>query len=122
MNGVQFVHTNAPVSVYASITPVTIGAWLRAPGATQDYFDGSIDELGFYGRSLSASEVQAIYADGTNGDFNPNRSIPGALAEAQVSINGVTTSTFFGNNTSLAAPNHYLYRHQRHHRIADSGP
>ena len=94
------VHINAPVSVYTSTTPVTIGAWLRAPGVTQDYFDGSIDELGFYGRSLSASEIQAIYADGTNGDFNPNRSIPGALAEAQVSINGVTTNTFFGNNTT----------------------
>ena len=61
--------------VYTSTTPVTIGAWLRAPGVTQDYirrFD--IDELGFYGRSLSASEIQAIYADGTNGDFNPNKS------------------------------------------------
>lgn len=101
VNGVPVgTNVNAAVAAYASITPVTIGGWLRAPGTTQDYFDGSIDELGFYGRSLSASEVRAIYTDGANGDFNPSQSIPTALAEAQVSVGGGTPAMFYGNNTT----------------------
>jgi len=63
VNGVNVAsHTNAPVAVYDSITPVTIGAFMRSPDTTRDYFQGLIDELAIYNRALSDDEIQAIYA------------------------------------------------------------
>src|SRR6202030_319862 len=56
VNGVKVAsHVNAPVAVYNSITPVTIGTWIRSTNFNQDYFQGSIDELSLYKRALSAS-------------------------------------------------------------------
>jgi Concanavalin A-like lectin/glucanases superfamily/Bacterial Ig domain len=60
-------HTNAPVAVYNSVTPVTIGSWLRQPGTVQDYFKGSIDELSMYSRALSSSEILGIFNAGSAG-------------------------------------------------------
>jgi len=64
VNGVNVAsHTNAPVAVYDSITPVTIGAFMRSPDTTRDYFQGLIDELAIYNRALSDDEIQAIYTE-----------------------------------------------------------
>jgi subtilisin-like proprotein convertase family protein len=101
-NGVNVLsHTNAPVDVYNSITPVTIGAWLRGPGEIEGYFPGLIDEVSLYNRALSDSEVNAIYSNGTNGKFNPfqfSTSPAQSLAEAGITIPGFTTNSIFGNN------------------------
>ena len=69
-----------------------------------------MDETSIYNRALSASEIQAIYTNsvfgnvqGGNGKFDPNEfpvSPLLSLAEAQVSVNGGTPATFFGNNTT----------------------
>jgi subtilisin-like proprotein convertase family protein len=66
------------------------------------FFQGQIDELSYYGRALSASEIQAIYTRGSVGKFDPNPSVPSPLnlAEAQVSLVGIRTDTIFGNNTN----------------------
>ena len=68
--------TNTPVAVYASSTPVTIGAWLRGSGDVEGYFPGLIDELSLYGRALSGSEIQAIYIAGSAGKCPDNCTPP----------------------------------------------
>jgi subtilisin-like proprotein convertase family protein len=96
-------HTNTPVAAYSSITPVTIGSWIRQPGTVLYYFQGKIDELSMYGRTLSDSEVNAIYSNGTNGKFNPfqfSASPAQSLAEASVTISGLATNIIFGSNTN----------------------
>ncbi|MGH7975792.1 MAG: proprotein convertase P-domain-containing protein, partial [Limisphaerales bacterium] len=55
-----------------------------------------------YNRALSDSEIKAIYDNGTKGKFAPAEFLVSpslSLAEAQVSVNGVTNN-FFGNNTT----------------------
>jgi hypothetical protein len=47
--------------------PGYIGAWRNAGGLLDSSFYGAIDELSVYGRELSAAEIQAIYAAGSNG-------------------------------------------------------
>ncbi|HEY5232223.1 MAG TPA: S8 family serine peptidase [Verrucomicrobiae bacterium] len=66
-------------------------------------FSGHIDETSIYQRALSASEIQAIYQDMTKGKFDANvfnTSPAQSLAEAQVSVNGRTSGTLYGNNTN----------------------
>jgi hypothetical protein len=61
-------HTNVPAdAVYVGTAPVTIGAWWQNTGSVQDYFQGLIDEVSLYGRTLSDSEIQAIYNAGSAG-------------------------------------------------------
>jgi hypothetical protein len=77
VNGTNVLsNTNTPVAVYASITPVTIGAWLRGPGDIEGYFPGLIDEVSLYGRALSDSEIRAIYNAGSGGKCNFHPYIP----------------------------------------------
>ena len=66
-------HTNVPADVvYASTAPVTIGDWWRQPDSVQDYFQGLIDEVSLYGRTLSDSEIQGVYNAGSGGKcFTP---------------------------------------------------
>ena len=44
-----------------------IGAWLNGSLQVDNTFFGMIDELAFYNRDLSATEVQAIYTAGSSG-------------------------------------------------------
>ncbi|HTQ52678.1 MAG TPA: LamG domain-containing protein [Candidatus Acidoferrales bacterium] len=82
--------TNAPVSVYGGIAPLTIGGWARAPGVSQFYFQGLIDEISFYSRALSAGEIQAIFNAGAGGKCDFHYYVPPprqATASATV-VNG----------------------------------
>jgi subtilisin-like proprotein convertase family protein len=66
-------------------------------------FKGNIDEASVYNRPLSASEVKAIYAGGTNGKFDPVEFATSpalSLAEGQVRLNGQTLTNLYGNNTN----------------------
>ena len=88
-----------------SFVPVNIG--YRNVATTEILggyrFLGNLDEVSIYNRPLSASEVKAIYARGTAGKFDPVEfaaSPSQSLAEAQVSLNGQTQGTLYGNNTN----------------------
>ena len=70
-------------------------------------FYGMIDEPSIYNRPLSASEIQAIYQQGSLGlpKFDPAApTIAQGLAEAQVTVGG-TNLIFFGNNTTWQTTN-----------------
>ena len=73
VNGVNVgSRTNTPTAIYNSIVPGAIGALVRAPGASQFFFPGLIDEVSLYNRALSASEIQTIYNSGNSGKcFSP---------------------------------------------------
>jgi subtilisin-like proprotein convertase family protein len=106
VNGVKVAsHANAPVAVYDSIIPATIGIWMRSSTFNQDFFQGSIDELSLYNRALSDSEIKAIFTNGTAGKFDASAAIPQNLAEATVAITGVGSSVLYGNNTSWQTQN-----------------
>lgn len=62
-------------------------------------FRGRIDELSIYKRSLSASEVRAIYAAGSAGKYNGGVAAPANLAEARVTVDSAVTNVVFGDNT-----------------------
>ena len=66
-------------------------------------FQGNMDEASIYNRPLSASEVKAIYNLGPVGKFDRtifSASPAQSLAEAQVRVNGQTSTTILGNNTN----------------------
>jgi subtilisin-like proprotein convertase family protein len=66
------------------------------------FFQGAIDELSYYGRALSPTEIQAIYALGHQGKFNPDPSIPTPqnLAQAQVALVGISADMILGANAN----------------------
>lgn len=62
VDGLQVAtRTDSPITVTSSIADLAIGAWLNSPTAVNAPFQGLIDEVGFYDRALSGSEVQAIF-------------------------------------------------------------
>jgi subtilisin-like proprotein convertase family protein len=97
----------APANL-GSFTPETAFTNFMIGGRTtfvnpSSVFAGGMDEMSMYDRPLSDSEIQAIYADGTAGKFDPNEfpvSPTASLAEAQVSVGGGTPATLYGNNTT----------------------
>ncbi len=101
-NGVQVTNMNLESFTPQTSYPLYIGE--RPPGDINSWvFSGSIDEPSIYNRALSASEIAAIYSNGIAGKFNPvefSTSPAQSLAEAQVSVNGQTSATLYGNNTS----------------------
>ncbi len=65
-------------------------------------FLGTMDEVSFYQRALSDSEVNAIYANGSAGKFNPfqfTNSPAQSLAQAGITLPGLATNSIFGSNT-----------------------
>ena len=56
-----------PITITASIANLSIGAYYFAPGWTESYFKGKIDELSFYNRALSGPEIKKIYVSGSSG-------------------------------------------------------
>ncbi len=95
-----------PINAMSSFVPVNIG--YRNPSSLeidQGYrFLGNLDEVSIYNRDLSASEILAIYDQGTNGLAKYNTNAPGGiaqgLAEAQLKVNGAPQPIFFGNDTN----------------------
>jgi len=66
-------------------------------------FNGQVDELTFYQRALTPSEVQAIYQNGSAGKFDStNSTLPTALAKMAVSAQGAT-NVVFGQNMSWSS-------------------
>ncbi len=58
--------TDTPVTVTQTAAAASIGARLD-PTSASEFFLGAIDEVGFYGRALSATDVSNIYAAGPQG-------------------------------------------------------
>ena len=69
VNGALDGSTAASGTVRATDTTLRIGAYAPVNGAaaSKGYFPGRVDELSFYSRALSASEIQAIYSAGNAG-------------------------------------------------------
>ena len=63
-------------------------------------YNGDADELSLYARALSASEIKAIYRAGASGKFDAAQAFPQNLAKAQIRLAGLSTNTFFGNNSN----------------------
>ena len=105
-NGVQVASGTAPSPINVqSYADVDIG--YRDVASTEilngSRFLGNLDEVSVYNRPLCTSEIKAIYNLGINGKYDPvlfNTSPAQSLAEAQVSLNGQTQGTLFGNNTN----------------------
>ena len=82
--------------------PMYIGADSDV-GVVQEFFPGSIDEASLYNRALSGSEIKSIFQNRSVGKYDPtvfNTSPAQSLAEAAVSIPGVTNIVLYGNNTN----------------------
>ncbi|MGA3143257.1 MAG: S8 family serine peptidase [Verrucomicrobiota bacterium] len=106
-NGVVVANTNLGTAFTPQTSfPLYLG-W-RAAGnfASPDFnaLQGYLDEPTIYNRPLSASEIIAIYNQGTNGMAKYNTNAPAGiaqgLAEAQLTLNGAPQPIFFGNDTN----------------------
>jgi hypothetical protein len=68
VNGVKVAERfHAHIQITQGIADLAIGAYLYSPYYTWDPFPGLIDEVGFYQRALSGSEIAAIYNAGSAG-------------------------------------------------------
>ncbi len=68
VDGVSSATTPTTITDITSTAEFQIGG--RTPGAStapDSFFDGSLDELSFYSRALSATEISGIFAAGVNG-------------------------------------------------------
>ncbi len=115
ISGNAVIYRNGVVVATANLgnsftTQTTFPLWLgwRAAGSfaspTFNALNGYLDEPTVYNRPLSASEILAIYNQGTNGLTKYNTNAPGGiaqgLAEAYVTLNGAPQPIFFGNDTN----------------------
>ncbi len=104
VNGAQvqsyFWGTDTPLTSY----DLWVAHRPESGGSTDATFlGGMLDEFSLYNRSLSASEIKAIYNQGVAGNpkYDINAPSPAlGLAEAQVSLNGVSQPVFYGDNTN----------------------
>ncbi|MDB6065698.1 MAG: Conserved repeat domain protein [Pedosphaera sp.] len=63
VNGVKVAErADPPMTVFNNPARVTIGARLDSSTTSSEWFNGKIDELSFYSRALTASDIQGIYA------------------------------------------------------------
>ncbi|MEI6077722.1 MAG: LamG-like jellyroll fold domain-containing protein, partial [Verrucomicrobiota bacterium] len=107
-NGVPVItNTTAGVGlvVPTSLQPVNFGyrnsASLDTLGGRR--FKGSLDEVSIYNRTLSPSEIKAIYTNAAAGKFDTavfKTSPAQSLAEAQISVGGQSAVTIQGSNTT----------------------
>ncbi|MGD0251350.1 MAG: S8 family serine peptidase [Verrucomicrobiota bacterium] len=105
VNGVMV--TNSFWGNFAALTSYDL--WSRRPEdcggscwTDGSFLGGLLDEFSLYGRALSASEIKAIYQKDSAGKFDRNPEIPAPqnLAEASVTIAGVSSTVIFGDNTN----------------------
>jgi hypothetical protein len=101
-NGTNVASTNLGI-----FTPKTTGDVLLGKDMsriTNNFYGGEMDEMSIYARALSPSEIIAIYrasAFTTNrnlGKFDPTIPPAEGLAEAQVSLGGITNIIYGANN------------------------
>ena len=84
---------------------------------------GMLDEVGLYSRALSASEIKAIYALGTNGKFDPvefTNSPQLSLSEAGISLPGMIQTNLYGNNNAWEYTSNRVHRHAKQHTGGDT--
>lgn len=68
INGLQMAsRTDAPYTITSGNAEVGIGASVRSSSFVSGYFPGAIDEVDFFGRALTPSEIQSIYNAGSAG-------------------------------------------------------
>jgi hypothetical protein len=68
LNGVEVAQrTDAPITVLDSNVEIAIGARQALLSTAVDFFAGMIDEISFYGRALSETEVRSIWQVGSAG-------------------------------------------------------
>ncbi|TAL05147.1 MAG: hypothetical protein EPO07_04030 [Verrucomicrobia bacterium] len=95
LNGVKVAErTDAPITVTSSSLRVSIGANSPSSTTTANYFKGAIDELTFYARALTVSDVQAIY----------NAAISGKCKQAVpplITAHPTNRSVVIGTNTTF---------------------
>jgi Concanavalin A-like lectin/glucanases superfamily/Carboxypeptidase regulatory-like domain len=72
INGVLTASNAAPNPISYTIDPLRLGS---NPLGTALFFDGGIDELSIYNRSLSLSEIQTIFNAGTAGKSKPTATV-----------------------------------------------
>jgi subtilisin-like proprotein convertase family protein len=102
-NGTNVASTNFGVIIPRTTGDVLLGKDMSLE--TNNYYGGAMDEMSIYSRALSDTEIQAIYhvsAYTTNrlvGKFDPSVTPPLSLAEAQVSLGGMT-NIILGDNTA----------------------
>jgi hypothetical protein len=104
VNGVLAAQKSTAIRPFGALIPsqepsIGIGntgtsCWAYIP------FNGDLDEISLYSRPLSASEILAIYQAGSAGKFDAGSQFPQNLAEASVTIPGITTDLIFGDNTN----------------------
>lgn len=93
-NGTNVASTNLGVFVPKTGGDVLLGKDVSR--VTNNYYAGKMDELSIYNRSLSPSEINAIYSisayasNGVTGKFDPAITPALGLAEAQVAVGGAT--------------------------------
>ncbi len=97
LDGTPYPDPNNYANTFIFTTSIGFG---YRPDIGDNSFLGDLDEVSFYRRALTASEVQAIYQDGAAGKFNAASPFPQNLAEATVSIPGVAPSLIYGDNTN----------------------
>ena len=101
-NGTNVATTNLGVFVPKTTGDVLLGRDMSR--ATNNFYGGEMDEMSIYRRCLSASEIAAIYnisALSTNrnvGKFDPGITPALGLAEARVSLGGLTNIILGANN------------------------
>jgi subtilisin-like proprotein convertase family protein len=101
-NGTNVATTNLGVFVPKTTGDVLLGRDMSR--ATNNFYGGKMDEMSIYRRCLSASEIAAIYhisALSTNrnvGKFDPSITPALGLAEARVSLGGLTNIILGANN------------------------
>jgi subtilisin-like proprotein convertase family protein len=107
-NGVQVGTTTTTPLIPQSYADVDIGYRDTATGESfvtaGRRFLGNIDEASIYNRPLSASEIKAIYTNGSAGKFDPaifSNSPALSLAEARICVDGPASAIVVkGSNTT----------------------
>src|SRR5205807_410538 len=83
-------------SIADTTVPVLIGSIVNAAGQHVNPFGGLIDEVGIYNRALSATQIQAIYDEGSTGKGNK----VGNSGHGIVVSSGATNNTIGGATTA----------------------
>lgn len=89
-------------TIITDTNPVRIGMYSNAGGATStDWgFNGSIDQVRIWNRSLSATEIANIYSNESNGNVDPNMNRTSLVGEWTFNYTALSGSTITAPDTS----------------------
>jgi len=107
INGSQTKNTTSLSAIVATNTnPLWIGNYYTASGR---YFNGTIDEVQIYNRSLSAAQVNQLYLDTKDGYSSKETIVSGETAGGDVWMCQVTPSDGTQDGTTLNSNNLTLF-------------